>query len=308
MDDQNRFRGVIAPVLTPFREDGKPDVQRLVSHAHWLLDNGCTALAPFGTTSEANSLSLDERMALLEGLIEGGIEPTLLMPGTGLCAIGDVVRLTKHALMHGCRGVLVLPPFYYKGVSDNGIFAHFRGVMDGVADDRLRVYLYHIPPVAQVGFSVDLVARLIDAYPKQVVGLKDSSGDWSNTKALIKAFPGFDVFSGSELTLLDNLRTGGVGCISATANVNPSGLRAIFDDCQSDVVGDLQASASAIRRFIEAYPVIPFLKAIVAAERDDPQWAATRPPLVPMPEITARSAIGDLRNQIGFKGAGMRAA
>ena len=217
------FAGVLAPVLTPFRQDLVPDPERLVTHCRWLLEEGITGLAVFGTTSEANSLSAEERIDLLDALIAGGIRSELLMPGTGCCALTDTVRLTAHAVRTGCGGVLVLPPFDHKPVSDDGLFAQVAEVIERVGDARLRIYLYHIPPIAVVGYSLNLIERLIKEYPSVVIGLKDSSGDWNNTEAILKRFPGFDVFPGSEVFLLATLRAGGMGCITATANVNGSG-------------------------------------------------------------------------------------
>ena len=225
MGDDRLFSGVIAPVLTPYDTNLDPDPVRFADHAAWLLEDGCTGLAPFGTTGEALSLGLAERRRLLDALLEGGIDPARLMPGTGLCSIPDTVELCRHAVEAGCGGVMVLPPFYFKGVSDDGVFEHFREVIDRIADDRLRVYLYHIPPQAVIGFPVELVGRLIDAYPGVVVGLKDSSGDWSYSEALLATYPGFRVLSGSETLLLDNLRHGGGGCITATGNVNARRIR-----------------------------------------------------------------------------------
>ena len=195
MGDDRLFSGVIAPVLTPYDANLDPDPARFADHAAWLLEDGCTGLAPFGTTGEALSLGLVERRRLLDALLEAGIDPARLMPGTGLCSIPDTVELCRHAVGAGCGGVMVLPPFYFKGASDDGVFEHFREVIDRIADARLRVYLYHIPPQAVIGFPVDLVGRLIDAYPGVVVGLKDSSGDWSYSEALLAAYPGFRVLS-----------------------------------------------------------------------------------------------------------------
>src|SRR5215468_2612996 len=143
MAREGGFAGVIAPVLTPFGEDGSPDGDRFTEHAQWLLATGCTALAPFGTTSEANSLGLDERMELLEDLVDGGIDPGKLMPGTGSCSTSDAAILTQHAVDVGCAGVLMLPPFYYKNPSEDGLFRFFADVIDEVDDDRLKIYLYH---------------------------------------------------------------------------------------------------------------------------------------------------------------------
>lgn len=301
MTAEHDFYGVIAPVLTPFDGNGNPDAARFVAHASWLLADGCTGLAPFGTTGEANSLGLDERMMLLDALIEGGIDPKLLMPGTGLCALSDTVTVTRHAVERGCGGVMTLPPFYYKAVSDDGLFAYFAELIERVGDDRLKVYLYHIPPVAQVGFSVDLVGRLIEAYPDIIVGLKDSSGDWSNTKALLDAYPGFTVFPGSEVFLLDGLRNGSAGCITATGNVNARMIRNVYDNWQTDRADDLQAEITAMRKTIQARPMIPMLKAIVAHFTNDPGWTRVRPPFLPLNAAEAQAGIAELTKEYGFK-------
>ena len=257
MAKQGGFSGVIAPVLTPFGEDGNPDAGRFVDHAHWLMEEGCTGLAPFGTTSEANSLGLDERMELLEELVDDGIEAAKLMPGTGTCSLADTIMLTRHAMDLGCGGVLMLPPFYYKGPSEEGLFRFFAETIEGVGDDKLKVYLYHIPPVAQVGFSLPLIGRLIKAFPDTVVGLKDSSGDWSNTAAILEAYPNFEVFPGSEIFLLDGLRKGGAGCISATCNVSASAIRNVYDNWKGADADKLQAGITALRKAIQAYPDDP---------------------------------------------------
>jgi 4-hydroxy-tetrahydrodipicolinate synthase len=158
-----------------------------VRQCKWLVANN-VGLAAFGTNSEANSLTVDERIELLEKLVEGGIDPARMMPGTGCCALGDSVRLTAHAVKLGCAGVLMLPPFYYKGVSDDGLFRNFAEVIERVGDARLQIYLYHIPPVSQVAISLPLIERLLKAYPENIAGVKDSSGDWKNTKAMLDAF------------------------------------------------------------------------------------------------------------------------
>lgn len=289
------FTGVIAPVLTPFDETGKADAKRFIEHARWLLAQGCTGLAPFGTTSEANSLSLFERLELLEALVESGIPADKLMPGTGACAIPDAVRLTRHAVDMGCPSVLMLPPFYYKAVEDEGLFRFFDSVIDQVGKPALKVYLYHIPPVAQVGFSHDLISRLLSAFPDTIRGLKDSSGNWGHTKSIIESFPELNVFSGSEVTLLDNLRAGGAGCISATANVNARGLRDLFDHSGDLDADDRQAKTTSLRLAIQELPVIAFLKAIIAEMRGDAGWRTVRPPLVAVDPSAARAAIQSLR-------------
>ena len=229
-----RIRGVLAPVLTPFKADLSPDRDRFIRHCRWLLSQNC-GLAPFGTTSEANSMLKDERISLLDALVAAGLDPSRMMPGTGCCSITETVELTAHAVKHGCAGVLMLPPFYYKDVSEEGLYRYFSEVVQRVDDTRLRIYLYHIPPIAIVGITPRLVERLLKAYPNAIAGMKDSSGDWNNTKTFLDAFAadGFDVLVGSETFLLANMRNGGAGTISATANLNPAAIDALYQSLKS---------------------------------------------------------------------------
>ena len=278
----SRFGGVLVPVVTPFDAGLAPDLVRLVQACRRLLAEGAGGLAVFGTTSEANSMSGRERMALLDGLLEAGVPAARLMPGTGACSVTEAARLTRHAVDRGCGGVLMLPPFYYKGVSDDGLFAFVARVVDAVGSAGLRIYLYHIPPVAQVGFSLDLIGRLVTAFPGTVVGLKDSSGDWANSRAVLEAFPGFSVFVGSETLLLNNMRHGGAGCISATANVNLPAIGALFHRWQDTEAESLQAQVSSCRAVFQSYPLVPALKAVIAHRQADPAWARVRPPMTPL--------------------------
>ena len=293
------FSGVLVPVLTPFTRSGEPDAGRFVAFCRWLLDQGAGGLAIFGTTSEANSMSPAERMSLLDRLIEAGVPAVKLMPGTGACAMTDAAALVRHAVEHGCGGVLMLPPFYYKGVSDDGIFAFISGVIDRVGSSALKLFLYHIPPMAVIGYSLDLVGRLIKGYPETVVGLKDSSGDWSNTAALLERFPGFAVFPGSEVFLLDALRKGGAGCITASGNVNVPGIRRLYDNWRGPQAEALQAEITKLRTTLLAYPMVPALKAIIAHYHNDPDWAAVRPPLVALDRAQTAALIADL-DKLGF--------
>ena len=271
-----RIRGVLAPVVTPFQDDLSPDRQRFIAHCKWLLSQNC-GLAVFGTNSEANSLSMEERAMLLDELVAAGIDPSRMMPGTGCCSIMETVKLTAQAVGHGCAGVLMLPPFYYKDVSEEGLYRYFSEVVQRVGDARLKIYLYHIPPVAVVGITTGLVERLLAAYPNAIAGMKDSSGDWNNTRMFLDAFVrdrhetssksqtpssksqgsfkiqhskgeaafgarrsgdvdidgSFDVFVGSESFLLANMRNGGVGTISATANVNPAAIHKLYTELKN---------------------------------------------------------------------------
>lgn len=305
MDNQARITGVLSPVVTPFRRDLSPDPERLAGHCRWLLSNN-VGLAVFGTNSEANSLSVDEKVELLDELVARGVDPTRMMPGTGCCALPDTVRLTAHAVKHGCAGVLMLPPFYYKGVSDDGLFRNFAEVIERVGDSRLRIYLYNIPPVSQVAITVPLIERLLEAYPGIVAGAKDSSGDWSNTQSYIENFArhGFDVFPGSESFLLQGLQSGGVGCISATANVNPAAIASLISTWQSENADAQQQRLNVIRGIFASYPMIPALKAAIAHHGGDPSWLTVRPPLVELTGMQKDSLITELEGS-GFTMEGL---
>ncbi len=295
-----RFSGVFVPALTPFKADLTPDRERFVAHCRWLLGQGADGLAAFGTTSEANSMSVEERMELLEALVEAGIPASKMMPGTGACSITDSIKLTKQAVALGCGGVLMLPPFYYKGVTDEGLFANFSEIIQQVGSSDLQVYLYHIPPQAVTPISLKLIEMLVKEYPDTVVGLKDSSGDWSNTEAVIKNFPGFTVFPGSETFLLQGLRAGGAGCITATGNINPAGIRKVYENWQTDEADALQARITEVRMTIQAYPLIPAMKRMVEHFHKEPGWEQTRPPLGVLSAEKTAGLLTDLE-KVGFE-------
>jgi 4-hydroxy-tetrahydrodipicolinate synthase len=276
------FTGVLSPVLTPIAPDGGIDGPRFRAMCRWQLDEGIDGLAVFGTTSEANSLGLSDRIRHLDALVENGIPGEKLMPGTGTCSLSDTVMLTKKAVDIGAGGVLLLPPFYYKGVSDDGLFAYVSELIRQVNDSRLRIYLYHIPPQAVIGWSLPLIQRLTAAFPEIIIGLKDSSGDWENTKAILEGVPDFDVFPGSETFLLQGLRAGGAGCISASANVNAAGIRAVLDaHSKGDdaTLDSADADMRAVRTVFQSFPLVPALKAAVAHFSGDEAWRTVRPPL-----------------------------
>ena len=279
-----RLRGVLSPVLTPFTNFLDPDPGRFVEHCRWLLHNG-VGLAVFGTNSEANSLSVAERMNLLDALLTAGADPARIMPGTGCCAFPDTVELTKRAVSSGCAGVLMLPPFFYKNQSDEGLFRSYSEVIQRVGDKGLRIYLYHIPPIAQVPISPALVERLLGEYPGTIAGIKDSSGDWNNTEALLQRFQSsaFDVFCGSEVFLLQTLRGGGAGCITATGNVNPAAIVDLYQTWKNSGADAKQAELTATRRIFEIMPMISSMKAAIAWKRNDEQWYNVRPPLTNAP-------------------------
>ena len=276
--------GLIAPLLTPFDDKLALDQQKLNALAKRLLDTGCSGLAPFGTTGEALSVSHSERKAALEGLVEAGIDPAVMIPGTGLCNLPDTIDLCQHAIGLGCAGVMTLPPFYFKGMSDEGLYEYFARLIDLVNDERLKIYLYHIPQVSGVSLSTPLVTRLHAAFPEIVVGIKDSSGDWENTKALL----GIDrliVYPGAELPVIDAIRLGAPGCISATANLNGGDIAEVIALCHAgnwDAAEEKHKKVCAVRMLFQDYAPIPAQKALLARQLDQPTWNNLRPPMQPM--------------------------
>jgi 4-hydroxy-tetrahydrodipicolinate synthase len=229
-----------------------------------------------------------------------------MMPGTGCCAFPDSVELTRRAVDRGCAGVLMLPPFYYKSVPDDGLFRSYAEIIERVGDSRLRIYLYHIPPVSQVPISLALIERLLKAYPRTIAGIKDSSGDWNNTRAMLERFQprGFDVFAGSETFLLATLRAGGAGCITATGNVNPAPIARLARDWQEPDADRQQAALDAVRAIFQKFPMIPALKSAIAHHAGDRGWATVRPPLVELDGGLQRALV-DTLDGLGFSMPGL---
>ena len=297
------LQGVLAAVLTRLTADGTPDAAATARHCRWLLANGCDGLSVLGTTGEANAFTVDERIALLEGLVEAGIPADTLMPGTGCCAAGDTVRLTRAALAVGATRCLMLPPFYYKAVSDDGLFAAFAEVIERVGDDRLRVYLYHFPQMSGVPLGPALIGRLRSAYPTVVAGMKDSSGDLDNMIGNASAFAGFKVLAGSDEALYPLLKAGGAGCITAVVNVAAvlaAQVVAAFRGGNRAAAEEAHARLSDVRRIIYAYPLSAALKELMARHSGDGTWRRIRPPLTPLADADADALWAALR-VIGFQ-------
>ncbi len=294
-----KFSGILSPVLTPFTKDLKPDSRRLVKLCRWLSSQN-VALVLFGTTSEANSLSLEEKISLLNDLIDAEINPSLLMPGTGCCSLTETVQLTSHAVKLGCKGTLMLPPFFYKDINDDGLFRSYAETIERVGDSALKIYLYHIPPVSGVNISLDLIERLVIRYPNTIVGVKDSSGNWENTQSILeRQWDDFRVFTGSEHFLLQTMRAGGAGCISATANINPNAIYNLYKEWKSNQADDLQKQLNQVRATLESYPMIPALKSVVSYYSNHPDWTIVRPPFISLEKETQKELIQKLKS-LGF--------
>ena len=274
-------RGVYAAILTPLNADLEPDLGAFVNHGRWLLANGCDGLAPLGTTGEANSLSLKQRMRIIEAT-QTKLPIERCIVGAGSCALADAVQLAREATNAGAGGVLMLPPFYYKNPSEDGLYNFFAAAIERVADPRLRLYLYHFPQLSAVGITSALIHRLKRAFGDAIVGLKDSGGDWNFSAALLKEFPGFGVFSGSEQYLLNNLRAGGVGTISASVNVTAPLAQPVYRHWQQPEADALQATLTAMRVLFQDYPLIAGLKETMALITGNPAWRTILPPNVPL--------------------------
>jgi 4-hydroxy-tetrahydrodipicolinate synthase len=285
--------GLWTPAATPFHSDGAVDTGRMVEHGKALLADGSTGLAILGTTSEANSLTVAERRLVIDAFTAAGVPPERLLPGTGATALDDAVALTRHAGELGCAGVLLLPPFYYKKVSDDGLFAFVAQLIERVGAKVPRILLYHIPPIAVVGWSIDLVGRLIEAFPGVVAGMKDSAGDFDHVVEMIDTFPGFAVFPGAERHLLQGMQAGAVGCISASANINARGIADLIRHWREPDAGRRQDEANAIRNAVEPRGLVPAIKAVLAARYGDEAWRAVRPPLMELDADTRRQLLAD---------------
>jgi 4-hydroxy-tetrahydrodipicolinate synthase len=278
------FGGVNAAALTAMTDTLAIDHDRTARHCKWLLANGCNGLAVLGTTGEANSLGIAERLSLLEGLVERGIPASVMLPGTGTTAIPDTVLLTRRAEELGCRGALLLPPFYYKNPTDDGLFAYFSEVIQRVGGN-IKIYLYHFPQQSAVPFGIDLIGRLLRAYPGKVKGLKDSSGDFANTKGYVDHYArdGFEVYCGDDGALRALLTEGGAGCITAASNIGCPVSAQVYRNWDNQAGADAQVTLAAIRKAVAGPNLIPNLKALVARNAHDASWLNVRPPHLKLP-------------------------
>jgi 4-hydroxy-tetrahydrodipicolinate synthase len=273
------FGGVNAAVLTAFHADLSIDLNRMAAHSKWLLANGCNGLGILGTTGEANSLGISERIAVMEGMVERGIPAATLLPGCGTTAIPDTVLLTRRAEELGVRGVLLLPPFFYKGPSEDGLFAYYSEVVQRVGGD-IKLFFYHFPAQSAVPITNALIERLLRAYPGKFKGIKDSTGDWANTKGYADAFAaeGFEVYCGDDSLLHATLNANGAGCITAASNVGCAVSQRVYSNWNNVEGEKAQATLTAIRKAVTSVPLIPALKSLVARNTGNADWTIIRPP------------------------------
>ncbi|MCM2397320.1 dihydrodipicolinate synthase family protein [Rhizobium sp. S95] len=282
------IEGVYCAAATPLKSDGTPNLELFGAHARALLDEGCHGVAMLGSTGEANSFGVRERMDLVEAALKAGVPADGLLPGTSSCAVTDAVEMTRHAVQAGVRGVVLLPPFYYTAFSDESLFRFYASIIERVADDRLKVILYHIPMLTGVPISHTLIAMLRDAFPDTVVGIKDSDGKIENMHAISEKFPGFCVLAGADPLLLPVLQGGGAGCITASSNLVAKELRIVYDHwndpANADEVKAAQDVIVAWRTLTNAYVQLPTVKTMIARRRNDLGWLNVHPPFSPLSE------------------------
>ena len=280
------IEGVYCAAATPLKADGTPDLNLFGRHTKALIEEGCHGIAMLGSTGEANSFGVRERMDLLEAAMKGGTLPSQLLPGTSSCAISDAVEMTRHAVQAGVKGVVMLPPFYYTAFSDDSLFRFYATIIEKVGDNRLKIILYHIPMLTGVPISHTLIERLIAAFPETVVGIKDSDGKIENMHAMSARFPGFSVLAGADPLLLPVLQGGGAGCITASSNLVARELRYVFDHWSNPAkAAQVKAAQDVIvawRNLTNSYTQLPTVKTMLAKRRDDMGWLNIHPPFSPL--------------------------
>jgi len=282
-----RLSGVIAAIATPVDEHGAPDVKRAINLARYLLDNGCDGLNVLGTTGEATSFSVDERKSVMDAYKANGLPLQQLMVGTGAASVSDAVALTRHAAELGFAGALVLPPFYYKGVPDEGLIAYIDTLIKATERKPISIYLYHFPAMSGVPWHVPLIRRLLDSFPSRIAGLKDSSGDMAYARSAAAISRNFAVFPSTEAALLEARQGDFAGCISATANLNADLCARAWS--QGD--GAALDAAVAIRKLFDGKPLVSGVKALLAHIHGDPALSRVRPPLAPFSAADRASVI-----------------
>lgn len=288
------LRGIFAASLTPLKNDLSIDLPAMIKHCKWLLDNGCDGILIFGTTGEGISFSLTEKKETILYLVEQGIPSHKLIVGTGLCAYTETVSLSQFSLDNGIKKLLMLPPYFYKNVTDDGLFNYFDRVIKELGIRECKIYLYHLPTISPIGFSFELIERLITKYPEVVVGMKDSGGDWTHMQQIMTRFPSFNLLPGTETYLLNILKAGGLGCISASVNITVALAAEVYKNWQNKDMTNQMNEIINIRKTVAVFPMIPALKSIMSRKTGKANWQNVRPPLVKMVKEDSQKLYNDL--------------
>ena len=291
----HKIKGVFSAALTPIKLDYSINLNLFYSHCRWLLTQGINGLAVFGTTGEANAFNVEEKINALEYLINNKIDPAKLLPGTGQCSITDTIRFTKNCAKLKVRAVLVLPAFFYKEVSDEGVIEYYKRVVEEVGDNDLHYILYNIPQTSGISISFDVIDKLIKLYPNNIVGMKDSSGDLDNMLKIIKYFDNFSLFSGSDSLALKVCKRGGAGAITATSNISAKLLSYIVNNYKEEVLienfQEIQSLQERIRSTLFTHEPISALKALMSVKDNNDEWNRLNPPLYKIDNPQSHKAI-----------------
>ncbi len=278
------LNGVYTASLTPLTASFEPNIPALVRHAQWLLESGSDGVALLGSTGEANSLTLEQRLSIIEQTARE-LPPDRLMLGTGSCALQDSVRLTKASVDAGVFSVLVIPPFYYKPQSDESVLRFYSELISSVDEPRLRIIFYNFPKLSGYNFSVKILQELKQRFGDIAAGIKDSSGEWKNMLGIVQNIPDFMVYTGTETLLLDILKKGGAGCITATANLIAPECQRVYQAWKNNkqkVAEKAQMNLTDLRKTLENYPLVSELKSLFAAHTNAEEWENMLPPFAPI--------------------------
>jgi 4-hydroxy-tetrahydrodipicolinate synthase len=275
-----RLAGIFAAAATPLKADLSIDTARLAQHCRWLLnEGGCDGVNLLGTTGEATSFSVEQRLDAMRAVAEAGLPMERFMVGTGASALSDAIRLTSGARELGFAGALLLPPFYYKNIDDESLYAYVARIVEQAGGGRMGLYLYHIPQIAIVGYPHAVIERLAAHFPGVIAGVKDSSGDFEHSMELARRFSSLAIFPGSEGFLARAPEAGFAGCISATTNVNGAFVARGWKARETDAGRASLNAAGAIREAVAKFPLVPAVKWVLSEMQGDPEWRRTHPPL-----------------------------
>lgn len=275
-------RGALAALVTPLDDALEPDAATLIAHARWLLAHGCCGVVLLATAGEANSLSLAQRLRLINAAAQSGLPMAQMIVGSGSCALDEAAVATKAIVATGAAAALVLPPFYYRDASEEGLFRFYAALIERVGEPRLRIVLHHRPQASGAAITDALTERLKTAFGPVIAGVQNGAGDWPTTKALLERFPDLAIFSGTERFLLETLRAGGQGSISATLNLTAPLAGAITAAWQNDAADARQAEVAAIRQVFDGFATPMAQKEVLARLTGETRWRNLLPPLLPL--------------------------
>ncbi len=281
--DKPLFEGVYAASLTPMLPDFSCDYEELAHHCKDLMNRGCSGVVLFGTTGEGPSFTIEERKRALKELIERGIDPQRIIFGISCCSINDAVELACHAVEQNCSAVMIAPPFFYKNVDDQGVIAYYREIIQQSCSPNIKIFLYHIPQCTGVPMTINVIKTLWGEFPNNVIGIKDSEGNFSFIKEILNSFPGFKVFVGHETQISQAVQLGAAGGISGMANAYPELICSLYHFARDRQKPDNNDEINSILKELKKYPLFPAIKSLVMNKKGT-RWRIMRPPLIPLDE------------------------